>query len=219
MLCLFGKKIVVFIGGENMKDYTNRWVNNYIKNVDLKTIKWIKFSSSEYDKFIQDNYLDKKVWQYVLNKESSGSTLFGMAYLNVNHDFNSRNSYLLGIVDNNIGKKNNQNFILIPHSRLIQMIEYKCNLEGITVVKVNEAYTSKCSFLDNEQICKHQIYKGNRIKRGLFRSSKGIFINADINGAYNIMILGLKKLKCNCDAVMPADMRFVYNPAKVRLVP
>ena len=119
----------------------------------------------------------------------------------------------------NLGKKNNQNFILIPHSRLVQMIEYKCNLEGITVVKVNEAYTSKCSFLDNEQICKHQIYKGNRINRGLFRSSKGILINADINGAYNIMILGLKKLKCNCDAIMPADMRFVYNPAKVRLVP
>ena len=49
-----------------------------------------------------------------------------------------------------------------------------------------ESYTSKCSFLDDEAICKHDIYAGRRIKRGLFRSKTGIEINADINAAYNI---------------------------------
>ena len=50
-----------------------------------------------------------------------------------------------------------------------------------------ERYTSKCSFLDGEEICKHETYMGRRIKRGLFKSANGKYINADVNGSYNIM--------------------------------
>lgn len=50
-----------------------------------------------------------------------------------------------------------------------------------------ESYTSKCSFLDNEPVKKHEFYLGKRIKRGLFRSSNGIKINADVNGSANIL--------------------------------
>ena len=59
------------------------------------------------------------------------------------------------------------------------MISYKATLEGINVKIVEESYTSKCSFLDNEQICKHESYKGRRTKRGLFKTSSGKTINAD----------------------------------------
>ena len=90
----------------------------------------------------------------------------------------------------NLGKTNNQNFVSIPYNMLIQMLEYKCKLAGINVIIVNEAYTSKCSFLDNEIIGKHETYLGKRVNRGLFISSKGIKINADINGSLNIMVLG-----------------------------
>lgn len=60
------------------------------------------------------------------------------------------------------------------------MLEYKCKLLGINFYVVTEEYTSKCSFLDQESIQKHDQYMGRRIYRGLFRSSKGILINADI---------------------------------------
>ena len=86
-----------------------------------------------------------------------------------------------------IGKRNNQNFIQIPHTRFIEMLEYKCKLEGITVIVTEESYTSKCSFMDNEPIKKHTNYVGKRVKRGLFKSSKGILINADLNGSLNIL--------------------------------
>lgn len=89
--------------------------------------------------------------------------------------------------ETNIGKANNQNFVSIPHSRFISMIAYKCEREGIEVRLQEESYTSKCSFLDKEEICKHEKYKGKRIKRGLFKSSNGTMINADVNGAYNIL--------------------------------
>jgi len=87
----------------------------------------------------------------------------------------------------NMGKKNNQTFVSIPFSRLIQMIQYKAEENGIEVIVNEERYTSKCSFIDNEPICKHENYAGKRIKRGLFKSANGILINADLNGAYNII--------------------------------
>lgn len=85
-----------------------------------------------------------------------------------------------------IGHRNNQKFVEIPHSRLIELIKYKCILEGIKVIIREESYTSKCSFIDNEEIKKHKTYVGQRIKRGLFKCSSGRLINADLNGALNI---------------------------------
>ena len=85
-----------------------------------------------------------------------------------------------------LGKRNNQNFVQIPFAKLIQQIKYKAKMVGIQVMTHEESYTSKCSFLDNEPIEKHDIYQGKRIKRGLFRTLKGKIINADVNGAYNI---------------------------------
>jgi len=87
----------------------------------------------------------------------------------------------------NIGKRNNQKFIQIPFLKLVKQIKYKAQLKGTRVLTVKENYTSKCSFLDNEPIGKHTTYVGKRISRGLFKTSKGILLNADVNGAYNIM--------------------------------
>ena len=87
-----------------------------------------------------------------------------------------------------IGKRNNQNFVQVPHARLIELLAYKAELVGIRVVLTNESHTSKCSFLDDEPIHHHARYAGKRIKRGLFRAADGRqIINADVNGAYNII--------------------------------
>jgi putative transposase len=67
------------------------------------------------------------------------------------------------------------------------MLRYKAELAGIQVIVSEESYTSKCSFLDLEPIGKHEVYAGTRVKRGLFRARSGHCLNADLNGAYNIM--------------------------------
>lgn len=87
----------------------------------------------------------------------------------------------------NMGKRNNQAFVFIPHARFIEMLTYKAELVGIRVVTINESHTSKCSFLDLEPIGHHDRYLGKRVKRGLFLASTGQAINADINGSYNIL--------------------------------
>lgn len=87
----------------------------------------------------------------------------------------------------NIGKKNNQNFVSVPHATFTQKLKNKLEEIGVDVIFHEESYTSKCSALDMEPIKKQEKYSGRRVKRGLFKSSKGDLINADLNGAINIM--------------------------------
>ena len=100
-----------------------------------------------------------------------------------------------------LGGKNNQNFCLIPHHRLIAMIKYKAEEKGINVICHEESYTSKCSFPDDESIEKHESYKGKRAPRGIFTTSWGFRLNSDVNGALNI----LKKAKpmFNVNSIKP----------------
>lgn len=87
----------------------------------------------------------------------------------------------------NIGKRNNQKFVQIPFARLASYLKYKCRMAGIRFVENEESYTSKCDALAKEEIGKHESYIGKRVKRGLFRSYTGRYINADVNGAVNIL--------------------------------
>jgi len=92
----------------------------------------------------------------------------------------------------NIGRRNNQNFVNIPHTKLFNQLLYKGLLNGIEVIFTEESYTSKASFFDKDELPvygKNDNYKfsGKRITRGLYKDSKGNLWNADLNGGGNIM--------------------------------
>ena len=87
----------------------------------------------------------------------------------------------------NIGKTNNQKFVQIPFYMLQSKLKYKCEMAGIAYVEQEEGHTSKCDALAMEKIGHHDEYAGVRKKRGLFQSSTGRYINADQNGALNIL--------------------------------
>lgn len=99
----------------------------------------------------------------------------------------------------NQSKRNNQNFVYIPHARFIDMLTYKAQLVGIRVEVTEESFTSKASFLDLDELPVYdpnhkatqqgekRTFSGKRIKRGLYRAGSGSYINADVNGAYNII--------------------------------
>ena len=87
----------------------------------------------------------------------------------------------------NLGKRTNQQFVQIPYKTFVDKLMYKCEDFGIKVILTEESYTSKIDHLAGEEMQKHKKYKGNRIHRGLFLSSTGIVINADVNGAIGIM--------------------------------
>lgn len=112
----------------------------------------------------------------------------------------------------NIGKKNNQNFVNIPFKTLIEQIQYKATLKGINVQLTEESYTSKCDSLSLEEVGKHEVYLGKRIKRGLFQSHTKKLINADVNGSINI----LRKVNNDSVAKQIIDKGFCFNPIKYR---
>nr|WP_236117019.1 IS200/IS605 family accessory protein TnpB-related protein [Hassalia byssoidea] len=94
--------------------------------------------------------------------------------------------------ESNIGKRNNQNFVQIPHDRFIHQLKYKAALVGIKVLLTEESYTSRASFLDLDTIPTYKkgvqhTFSGKRIQRGMYRSKSGRLINADCNGSYNII--------------------------------
>ena len=117
--------------------------------------------------------------------------------------------------DINLGKRNNQNFVNIPYTKFINQLTYKCQLLGITVIVREESYTSKASFLDYDEIPNYKEgakykFSGKRIKRGLYRSTTRK-INADVNGAYNIMV------KENPNYIIVKREQLGFNPTLIKL--
>ena len=96
--------------------------------------------------------------------------------------------------NSNLGKRNNQTFVNIPFGKLREKLEYLCKLNGIVFVKQEESYTSKASFWDNDDIPVYNSdnpvdyeFSGKRIKRGLYETANRTYLNADVNGALNIL--------------------------------
>ena len=155
-----------------------------------------------------NDYLSKAartILNYCLNNN------IGKLVLGYNEDF-QRNS--------NIGSINNQNFVNIPYGKLRDKLIYLCKLYGIEFKLQEESYTSKASFFDGDEIplydkenLQEYIFSGKRIKRGLYQTSTGKLINADCNGALNI----LRKSKV-------VDLSVLYNrgelntPKRIRVV-
>lgn len=93
-----------------------------------------------------------------------------------------------------IGHINNQNFVQIPFWKFRRFLSHLCEKHGITYLEVTESYTSKASFLDRDELpdynparSKPPVFSGRRVKRGLYRSANGQTVNADLNGAANIL--------------------------------
>ncbi len=95
----------------------------------------------------------------------------------------------------NLGKRTNQNFVNLSLGQFVNKLGYKLGSHGIELVVTDESYTSKASFLDGDKMPKRynpnatqkRTFSGQRVKRGLYKSSDGTLVNADANGAYNIL--------------------------------
>ena len=111
-------------------------------------------------------------------------------------------------------KNVSQSFVQIPFNKLILMLSYKANENNIDVIIVNESYTSKCDHLAFEEMKHQESYLGKRIKRGLFKSSIGKNLNADINGAIGILVkakeisdVQIMNLRNRGDVVSPMQIK------------
>lgn len=182
-----GKSFI--IDGRRLKSI-NQWFNK--ENARLQSIKdkqhFGKRTTNKQKAIARDrnnkvnDYMNKaarKIIDYCITND------IGTLVVGYNETF-QRNSH--------IGKQNNQNFVNIPYGQLRNKFEYLCELNGIVFVKQEESYTSKLSFWDKDEIPvynadnpKEYKFSGNRVYRGLYKTASGKTLNADVNGALNIM--------------------------------
>lgn len=114
-----------------------------------------------------------------------------------------------------LGKKNNQKFVGVPHDRLRFLLTYKALEAGITVIEQEESYTSRADVTASDPLpsygeCGPFLFSGKRVCRGLYRCHDGQFINADCNGAANII------RKAFPDAWKETtDFRFLASPQSI----
>ena len=117
-----------------------------------------------------------------------------------------------------MGKQSNQSFVNIPYGQLRFKLEYLCELNGITYVKQEESYTSKASFWDKDNIPVYNndnpqsyMFSGKRIHRGMYQCANGKCLNADVNGALNIMrksnVVSLNTLYARGEVDTPVRIR------------
>ena len=177
------------IDGRRLKS-VNQWFNK--ENAKLQSIKdrqGNKIKTTNRQKILADkrnrqvnDYMSKtakKIIDYCIIHD------IGTLVVGYNETF-QRNS--------DMNKCNNQNFVNIPYGKLRSKLEYLCELNGIVFVKQEESYTSKASFWDNDTIPvynadnpKSYNFSGKRVQRGLYKTADGTLLNADVNGALNIM--------------------------------
>jgi len=169
------------MNGKPIKSY-NKWYNKKLS--ERKSILKIK-NNRDWSDYLtkitidRENFIDN-YFNQVVNKIIKHCIKYEICNIIIGYN----ESWKTGC---NMGKINNQKFISIPHSLLKRKLENKCISLGINNIDHEESYTSKCSLIDLEQIKKQEKYVGKRVKRGLFKTMNGIFINSDINGSGNIM--------------------------------
>jgi len=194
----------VMVNGRGLKSINQYW-NKKVSKLKSKLAKGVKSSKrirnlTEKRNAKIDDYLHKassKVVNWLIDNK------VGTLVIGKNKQWKSRIK---------IGKRNNQNFVQIPHARLIELIIYKYEQQNGIVVTNEESYTSKASALDldtlpKRQLKKKQTFSGRRIKRGLYKTAKGLLINADINGALNI----IRKVAKNSIDDLVEDAQFIHR--------
>ena len=206
-----GKSFI--IDGKKLKAI-NQWYNKH--NALLQCIKDkqnidVKYTNKQINNLRKRNnrvndYMNKvarKVIKYCLEND------IGNIVIGYNREFQK---------DSSLGKINNQKFVNIPYGKLIDKLKYLSKLYGINIRIQEESYTSKASFFDNDNVPMYSndnnqkyCFSGKRIKRGLYQTSRGYKLNADVNGALNILnkskVVDLSVLYCRGEVDTPVRIR------------
>ena len=193
------------VNGRVIKSF-NQWYNktkakrmSYIG--DKGTSRYLRFLNNRRSFWIDDKIhkISRRIINFCINNN------IGNIVIGLNKGWKQ---------DIDLGKKNNQKFVEIPFSKLIDKISYKGRLIGINVQTTEESYTSKVDHLAFETLEKHNVYLGKRKKRGLFQSSANKLLNADVNGAIGIG----RKVFGDSFVKEIIDSGFAFNPVKVNIL-
>ena len=168
----------------------NKYMSNRIRDLDFYRFCWMEDKIHKVSTFIVDECLEHNIGNLFIGKNPQWKDSL------------------------NFGNKTNQHFICLPIAKFIDRIVYKAEMAGIKVTLTEESYTSKVDHLAYETMEHHEKYLGKRLKRGIFQSSIGKLINADVNGAIGIA----RKVFGDSVIAQILDSGFAFNPFKLNIM-
>ena len=204
------------IDGRKIKSY-NQWYNKYVTYLEK-----IKGKQKLDRSYTRKQSLVTKKRNNRLDDYISKAAKYIVTYCLKNSIYQIVIGYDPALQQNaKLGKKSNQTFTQLPFGQFRYKLLKKCENYGISFIEQEESYTSKASFLDGDEIpvyvkenSKQYSFSGRRVKRGLYKTSKDVFINADVNGAFNI----LKKSNVVPEAIVRLYSSGELNtPIRIRL--
>ena len=195
------------------------------KYISIRTKRMINLMEKRNNKINDYIYKSAKmIIDYCMNNEINKIVLGysndfqkGFEYSN-NYDL--KDNYLKHI-EKNVIKENNQKFLSIPFGKLKSRLEYLCKNYGIELIIQEESYTSLSSFMDLDELPvykeenKEYLFSGKRVKRGLYETKEGKYINADLNGALNIY---RKSSVCDMEVISNLIRRGVSTPKRLQII-
>ena len=213
--CVSNVMTPFIMDGRKIKSINQYWNKQMAKytSIAMKQQKTSKVTTNRIQRLTtkrnnQVNDCIKKTARYIVNQCISNG--IGTLIVGYNKDFKR---------SVNIGKQNNQNFTQLPFGSLREQLQFLCWKYGIEYIEVEESYTSKSSFLDNDELPEYKPeqpytkgFSGKRIKRGLYQSKNGTVLNADVNGAYNILRKGKQDFTCE-----ELSSGLLASPLRIRL--
>lgn len=167
----------------------NQYCNKKVADIKSELEKHKKFTSKRLRKlYMKRGHKIDYECHCISKKIILLCLMYNIGKIVIGHNNNWKQNVHLGKSNTETEKRNNQNFVSIPHSKLINYIKYKAEEQGIKVIVVEESYTSKIDHLALESLEHQESYLGKRLTRGLYKSSIcGKLLNADCNGAIGIM--------------------------------
>lgn len=210
-----GEKNLITIYDPNGEQYIIKGGN--IIGINSYFSKKIARLQSEIDVSTDTNinkHKQKLINLYWHKRDNKINTIFNNIVMKISLLYPNKKEIIVGYNEGwkqnvNMGHKNNDKFYKIPYKNLINKLRNKIEQYGTKLIEVNESYTSKCDALKLEPIKKHEVYSGSRIKRGLYKSYNGKYINADLNGAINI----LRKY----NELEQITGKNIYNPKTIKI--
>ncbi|MDE7213338.1 MAG: transposase [Anaeroplasmataceae bacterium] len=207
------KRCGIIIDGKRLKSiyqYYNKQVAYYQRKLpkDIYQTKRLNNLRKGLESRVED-YLNKAVSQVIKYCKEEGIGRIVIGWNKGIKEGGIRNKELVGKDKHKV----NQSFCNIPLSRLKNKLILKGKEQGLIVTCIYEAYTSKCSFIDNDEMSSGD-YSGIRIKRGLYQTKEGYIINADMNAAFNM----IRKYKSSTNKSYIGFMcRGLTNPSRVQV--
>ena len=213
------KNLLDYINGKNNYVAVRKTKNDCHRKMINKELNMVQSVGNNVKPKREKQLTCKKIRELLIFRENKINDIFNKIVNTIAKKYRKCEIIIVGYKEGwktgvNMGRANNRNFYEIPYRQLLNKLRDVLEKNNQKLVIIEESFTSKCDALSLEEVCFHKKYMGKRISRGLYSSATKVLINADINGAINIM---RKWMKNNGQKMTKITGKNICNPKRLNI--